>query len=343
MNSRFSLYIYLLFIFSVVLFSCSSNSKEPVREPPKTENVYIFGEDSYESDNSDEYDYSNIEESGPGIVDPEEFSQLYYFNDELNDVELELLKHEYITESFSRDTYLITNNSAGFFVINGTIKNINRNYYQWNIFEGFIKAVDGEGAGGCSLYDYNDHEYEYGTGIIMFGTKDCGIYNENDEEQNKQFEKDTTKFLMRSMNAIRWYYNDTIDYISICSEIFKTEEGIGVGSTFEDLQNTYGDLYIHIGWIEDEERVQIRVEKYPMIRFIFTDEDVTFCDKENEDESSTVFEWDNADEIRRKTAIKCFDENGFSGYFKENGSRIKTDAKIWRIVIDPLFITCPKC
>ncbi|MEE0082716.1 MAG: hypothetical protein UE068_00700 [Paludibacteraceae bacterium] len=64
-----------------------------------------------------------------------------------------------------------------------------------------------------------------------------------------------------------------------------------------------------------------------MVRFIFKDEDVIdFCRYKKSENSNEQCE-----------------EDGFNGYRKEDGSGIKPNSKIWRIIINRSYVTCPDC
>lgn len=131
-------------------------------------------------------------------------------------------------------------------------------------------------------------------------------------------------YLIRCENSSSWYRKDSIENIVIYSDLFKTAEGIGVGVTFEELRKACGDLYLHIGWIESEERVEVWTVKYPMIRFIFKEEDViNFAPGKREDESGLDY------------------IDGWTGSRKEDGSGFKPNSKIWRIIIDPYYVRNP--
>ena len=89
--------------------------------------------------------------------------------------------------------------------------------------------------------------------------------------------------------------------------------------TYEDGNNETSDSDVA------DFEVQVRATQDPMIRFIFKEEDVTdFApDKEADDAE--------------------YRESGFNGCRKEDGSGLKPNSKIWRIIIDPHFVTCPEC
>ena len=198
--------------------------------------------------------------------------------------------------------------------------------------------VDAASIAGCFLDENNEDDsksdeingcimhYPDENTVIVFGGKHFKSYKEEDTN-NTEYEKDTSLYLIRCENSFSWYRKDSIESIVIHSEDFKTKEGISVGSTFEELQDTYGDLFLHIGWIESNERVEVRTAKYPMVRFIFKDEDVIdFCRYKKSENSNEQCE-----------------EDGFNGYRKEDGSGIKANSKIWRIIINRSYVTCPDC
>lgn len=198
--------------------------------------------------------------------------------------------------------------------------------------------VDAASIAGCFLDENNGDDsqsdeingctmpYPDENTAIAFEGKYFKSYEE-DDPQNDEYKNDTSLYLIQCENTSSWYRKDSIESIVIHSEDFKTQEGIRVGSTFEELQDTYGDLFLHIGWIESNERVEVRTAKYPMVRFIFKDEDVIdFCRYKKSENSNEQCE-----------------EDGFNGYRKEDGSGIKANSKIWRIIINRSYVTCPDC
>lgn len=71
-----------------------------------------------------------------------------------------------------------------------------------------------------------------------------------------------------------WYWRDKIGYIVVHSDLFKTKEGIGVGTTLEEVQKKNGNLHFYVGWIEeDENALKIILKSYPNIEFVLDVDD----------------------------------------------------------------------
>lgn len=71
-----------------------------------------------------------------------------------------------------------------------------------------------------------------------------------------------------------WYWKDKTGYIVVHSNVFKTKEGIGVGTTLENLQEKFGKLHFYVGWIEEDvNALQVVIKSYPNIEFILSYDD----------------------------------------------------------------------
>ena len=350
-------FTYLLTLIGFLSVSCSSSTKTQDESQPNSRNyantTYESEENPIESstsDTEDELDNNDEEMSDNVNVNELDFlTRMAYTGSTPSETEqatLDSLANVFINEDTPKSKYLITNNSAGYFKMNGTVKDINDKYYKLKYYVGSINMVDAANVAGCFLdkieadnksdeIDGCSMPYADDNTIIAFGGKYFMPYEE-DNPKNKEYEKDNSIYLILCENTSSWHRKDSIDNIVIRSDKFKTKEGIGVGSTFEELQNTYGDLYLHIGWIEDEERVEVRTAKYPMVRFIFQEEDVlNFCSNKNSNDDEQCEEGEDCNERCR--------EDGFIGSRKEDGSGLKPNSKIWRIIINRYYVTCPEC
>lgn len=338
---------YLLPLIGLLSASCSSSTKNQEFENNPTQEY--SAENQTESAISDtEYEeevyesgYEEEMSDGVNIEELDYLTRQFYLGhdpDESEQAILDSIANEFINEDTPKSKYLITNNSAGYFRIDGTVKETNNEYYKLKLHVGAINMVDAASIAGCFLDKNNGDDsqsdeingctmpYPDENTAIAFEGKYFKSFEE-DDPQNDEYKNDTSLYLIQCENTSSWYRKDSIESIVIHSEDFKTQEGISVGSTFEELRDTYGDLFLHIGWIESNERVEVRTAKYPMVRFIFKDEDVIdFCRYKKSENSNEQCE-----------------EDGFNGYRKEDGSGIKPNSKIWRIIINRSYVTCPDC
>lgn len=58
---------------------------------------------------------------------------------------------------------------------------------------------------------------------------------DNSSSKNKH-KSNPDVFYSFSDNCTAWYWKDKVDYIAVHSELFKTKEGIGVGSPLEEVR-----------------------------------------------------------------------------------------------------------
>lgn len=66
------------------------------------------------------------------------------------------------------------------------------------------------------------------------------IFDKN-SSKNKH-KTNSNVFFSSSDNCSAWYWKDKVDYIVVHSELFKTKEGIGVGSPLEEVEEKYGKI-----------------------------------------------------------------------------------------------------
>ena len=155
-----------------------------------------------------------------------------------------------------RAPFLITRRSVGFFTKNDTIGNLAK-WYGWDAsFSEFYSD-------GCLMP------------ILQMDDLDIGLKYvcENLDDAPKQ---DTSKLIFADSPNCRGYYSkDTISWFSVTSDKFKTKEGIGVGSTFMQIQETYTITNVSYGADQDSRcNNYVVVKEYPNIRFKFICEDV---------------------------------------------------------------------
>lgn len=163
--------------------------------------------------------------------------------------------------------YLITNNSAGYFKIGSKWREFAKKYYDYDYTEGITRCVDACCWGGYFLgkniiVDKNGNKRIKDVDIII-GAESA------DENTNTGKIRRDNYFYIESDNCKGWYYKDKINYIDILSDLYKTSEGIGVGTTLEIMKKRLSNLKVHVGWLEeDDDALYITTNKYPNIRFI---------------------------------------------------------------------------
>lgn len=164
--------------------------------------------------------------------------------------------------------FLITNNSVGLFTLNDAIGNLPA-LYGWNS-EPSSSFYDGCISPSLALSGGVEIFYKY-TGL---------------EEESSAVYKDTTKYFYNdSDNCYGYYCKDSIGKIFVNNKDFKTIEGIGVGSTFSEMQKSFPELYsCYFINVEGQIDIYISVKKYPNLEFRFIDKALTF--ELNEDNGS---------------------------------------------------------
>lgn len=173
-------------------------------------------------------------------------------------------------EDKSQD-YLITRNSVGRFKIGGTWRAFAKNVYGYDFIEGYGICVDACCDGGYSLgnnlkkdeYGFVDeHEITIGAAFVEDLPFDAT------QAQKEKYKNNPNLFSVSSDNCGGWYEKDKIQYMVVHSPKFKTQEGIGVGTTLEELEKKYGKLKIFVGWVEeDANAIKVLIPDYPNIGF----------------------------------------------------------------------------
>ena len=159
-------------------------------------------------------------------------------------------------EQFDRkNKFLITNNSVGYFNINGSWQNLAEKEYHYQYVQGYGTCVDACCNGGFDL----------GNGIMTIGAL---RFDDKIDKSNPNV------FYVSTDNCGGWYWKDKISFIVIHSDLFKTKEGVGVSITLEESQKKLGKLVFNIGWIEeDANAVQFSTSFYPTIGFVLDVDD----------------------------------------------------------------------
>ena len=172
----------------------------------------------------------------------------------------------------SNSNFLLTGNSVGHFTIGESWQNFAKNDYNYESVQGYGTCTDACCDGGFDLGS-GILETDYGQGLENIAlTIGAVSFDQNDSE--KTHKKNPNVFYISSDNCRGWYWKDKISYMVVYSESFKTKEGIGVGTTLEEVQEKFGKIQFHIGWIEEDgNAVQIKIKSYPGIEFILDVDD----------------------------------------------------------------------
>ncbi|MCX7943324.1 MAG: hypothetical protein N2746_02290, partial [Deltaproteobacteria bacterium] len=125
------------------------------------------------------------------------------------------------------EKYLITNNSVGYFKIGGNWMEIAEKEYKYDFVEGYGICIDGCCSGGYGLGKQIVIEKD---GNKMIDSLHLIIVTQGVEENKVIDKNDKSIFFVESDNCPGWYYKDKIDTIMVMSDLFKTKEGIKVGS-----------------------------------------------------------------------------------------------------------------
>lgn len=195
--------------------------------------------------------------------------------------------------------FLITNNSIGHFQIGGNWQKIAKNDYNYESVQGYGSCTDACCDGGYVL------------GKVMTKSKDgsiienpeltIGALSFSDNVSETAHKKNPNVFYISSDNCRAWYWKDKISYIVSYNEVFKTKEGIGVGTTIEKVKEIFGKVVIQIGWLEeDANAVQLKIDSYPSIKFILDVDDAIG----GYEKLSTLGETAKISDFKKNTKIK---------------------------------------
>lgn len=167
---------------------------------------------------------------------------------------------------------LVTNNSVGDFILGGSWRDIAQSNYNYVFVEGYGSCVDACCDGGYTL-GKKIIEGEYGVEIEQ-PELTIGAVSFDDTDSKTKHIDNPDVFYITTDNCSGWYWKDQISYIEIFSNQFKTKEGLGVGTTLEEVQETFGEIRFHVGWIEEDvNALQIKIKSYPNIQFVLSIDD----------------------------------------------------------------------
>ena len=168
------------------------------------------------------------------------------------------------------DKYFITNDAVGYFKIGESWQHIAEEKYSYVFSQGYGICVDACCDGGYVLGLKMDKDGVF----IEDGLLTIGCARFDDDESEAKHKSNNSVFYISSDNCKAWYWKDKISYIFLYSDLFKTKDGIGVGTTLEDLHQKFGNIQFDIGWIEEDPNAfQIKLADYPNIQFILDVED----------------------------------------------------------------------
>ena len=184
----------------------------------------------------------------------------------LNTQNLEQLK------AIPSSDFLITNNSIGYFKIGNAWQNFAKNSYDYKSIQGYGSCTDACCDGGFNLGKVINKVSNGQTIKNPEITIGASVFGKS--ESKTEHKSNPNVFFISSDNCNGWYWKDKISYIVTYSEAFKTKEGIGVGSTLDEVQEKLGKLIFDVGWIEEQEHpIRFTIKSYPNLQFILDDQD----------------------------------------------------------------------
>ncbi len=145
--------------FFLVACNSSNQTQAPENGPTEEHRNYtseFFQDNDYDSytEYEETYEDGNNETSDNDVAGFDFLTKLFYYGKDVEESEKEELNDladKFIKEEFQRSQYLITNNSAGYFRINGIVSEINNKYYQLGYHVGGINMVDAATVAGSFL------------------------------------------------------------------------------------------------------------------------------------------------------------------------------------------------
>jgi hypothetical protein len=158
---------------------------------------------------------------------------------------------------------VITNKSVGFFRLGDAWQEIALNEYKFEFIQGHGTCVDACCDGGYNLG--TNLKKNKSNPYITIGATPFDIKSESATIHKNN----PNVFCTNSDNCKGCYYKDKIKYLVIYSDLFKTKEGIGVGSTLQKAQEKFGKIKFEVGWLSEEEfGLKMKVAQYPNIEFV---------------------------------------------------------------------------
>ena len=201
----------------------------------------------------------------------------------------------------SGSKFLIIGNSVGYFTIGESWQNFAKNDYNYESVQGYGTCTDACCDGGFDLGS-GIIETDYGQGLKNIDLT-IGAVSFDQSKSDSKNKNNPDVFYISSDNCSGWYWKDTINYIVVYSDLFKTKEGIGVGTTLEEVQEKFGKIQFHIGWIEENgNAIQIKIKSYPGIEFILDVDDYAgnWEDISNTEDKNTI----TISDFKKSTKIK---------------------------------------
>lgn len=204
------------------------------------------------------------------------------------------------------DSFLITNTKAGLFDVNDTIGGLAQAYGYEVCRDSDLFFPDVEDDSIAALEAY--HKPNEKSNLLKKNTIELTLTHKRAVfKYGKEPARNDKRYLVVDNCGETFYYKDSISGIQIRSPKFKTKEGIGVGSTFKDLQKAYKGLKSVISVSSENGAILafVTTKEYPNIWFQFG---VQFDGDEPEDE------------------FKCFGP--------EDGSHFNPNGEILYIIIE---------
>lgn len=172
----------------------------------------------------------------------------------------------------SNDQYLISGSRVGLFTVGNSWQQIAKEVYQFEHIEGYGACLDACCDGGFNLGEETitgKYGMEASPLVLTIGAM------EFDQNESDDIHSDNPNvFHSSSANCSGWFWKDKIAYVIIHSDLFKTNDGIGVGTLLIQLEKEFGKLQFDIGWIEeDANSIKVKIERYPNIDFILDVDD----------------------------------------------------------------------
>jgi hypothetical protein len=155
-----------------------------------------------------------------------------------------LIRENKASENKDADKFIITNKSVGFFRLGDAWQEVAKNEYKFEFIQGYGTCADAFCDGGYDL-GTNLKINKYGfvvNPLITLGAEPFDKYSDSPTKH----QMNTKVFFVESDNNSAWYYKDKAKYLVIYSDLFKTKEGIGVGSSLQKAQEKLGKINLKL-------------------------------------------------------------------------------------------------
>lgn len=170
------------------------------------------------------------------------------------------------------DQYLISGSRVGLFSVGNSWQKISKEVYQFEFLQGYGNCHDAGCDGGFNLgreITTRKNGMEVSPSILTIGAME---FDQNESDNIHIGNPEV--FYSSSPNCSGWFWKDKIAYVIIHSDLFKTKDGIGVGTPLFQLEKEFGKLQFDIGWIEeDANSIKVKIERYPNTDFILDVDD----------------------------------------------------------------------